>query len=56
MTPILRRNELGEWISISEISNLHRYAPNLDTNIVQLNIYNIVDEPIGILNWLELLS
>ena len=51
MTPILRRNELGEWISISKNSNLHRYASNLDTNMVQLNFYNGVDEPIGILNW-----
>ena len=56
MTPILRRNEPGEWISISKNSNLHRYASNLDTNMVQLNFYNRVDEPIGILNWLELLS
>merc|ERR1719228_2855498 len=28
-----------------------RYASNLDTNMVQLNFYNAVDEPIGILNW-----
>ena len=51
MTPILRRSELGEWISISQNTNLCRYASNLDTNMVQLNFYNGVDEPIGILNW-----
>ena len=32
-------------------SNFCRYASNLDTNMVQLNFYNAVDEPIGILNW-----
>ena len=52
MMPILRRSELGEWwISISQNTNLCRYASNLDTNMVQLNFYNEVDEPIGILNW-----
>ena len=48
--PILRRREPGE-LGISMIGNFCRYASNLDTNMVQLNFYNAVDEPIGILNW-----
>ena len=38
-------------LSKIENNNVCRYASNLDTNMVQLNFYNTVDEPIGILNW-----
>ena len=50
--PILRRREPGD-LGMSMIGNINfcRYASNLDTNMVQLNFYNAVDEPIGILNW-----
>ena len=51
MMQILRRSEQGEWLSMIENTNICRYASNLDTNMVQLNFFNTVDEPIGILNW-----
>ena len=53
MTPTLRKRGLGECSRVVEVDskNFCRYASNLDTNMVQLNFYNAVDEPIGILNW-----